>query len=578
MSEEYFASLIAKARNARSPEAIATLLKPVLFEFSTEFDHYLEHLLAVTSVESSAARTLKLIAKVWQNLKTTNQREIQLRAFVRELALASEQERPMHLLSGMDPNGVALTDNEFQQLITLLERRDDASLTPLINGLRHGLATYLQMEPTLLDWLYEQPGSLGFVKTGPWGYWASRIPVGPVRLLFESLERGEPAGQFFQDGGPDMATWVELTVLMRRIERHLIRSFENRFPNLTVQARTSILTSTFLTFAIFWADFAQALVRAPHLAPASFQNALQVLRAFAARDYFPLYGGLLAVFDGPYLRAALSYLGEPLRAMDAGEGRARLEKARVLNLLGYTCRYLGDNQRSIELHREALQNFEGLSDPHVTVANLVNLGSTYIRLREFETAIGLCERALVYARQGGDRAGEVHALVTLGNAHSRLLQFREVLEPEAYMQAENYLQQGLEQSRTLREQTAEVAALSGLGAMRVSVGQHREAVPLLEQSLDLARTQGDLWWEGTSRTYLAEALYGLESYGQSAVQAAIATLVLERLGSKDWRQPAGLLSILRSRLAGAFTELLEQSVGADGVERVLELLRHYGES
>ncbi len=571
MSEQYFTELITRARTARSPEAIANLLKPVLFEMSAEFDQYLEALLASTAADSSAARTLKLIARVWREQQSANRREVQLRGFVRTLATAEAEEWPDLLIAGMDPNGTALDDDELQKVIRLLEKRE--AHPELVRGLERGLKTYLQMETTLLDWLYGDR-ALGFVRSGPWGYWAQQLPIGTLRSLFEALDRGESARHFLNSESLGADTWVEMTVLLRRIERYLVRSFETRYPNLDERARTAILTSTFLTFAIFWADFAQAIVRRPALSEASFKNALQSLRSFASQPYFPLYGGLLALFDGPYLRTAITYLGEPLRA-DA----TSLEKAKVLNLLGYTARFLGDYERSVALHREALEDLDPTSDPRVRIANLVNQGSTHLRLRAFETAIELFERALVYARQSGDTAGSAHALANLGNAVSQQLQFQEALDPEAYERAESYLNQGLERAREAKERTAEVVALTGLGALKQYLGHHDEALTHLDIGLSLAAAEGDLWWQGIARAARAEVFNSLGAPERSAVDAVLAMLMLERAGSADWRQPAGLVLILRTRLADNFRPVLEAArIEATAIERVQALLAQYTEN
>ncbi|UFP92750.1 hypothetical protein [Gloeobacter morelensis] len=572
MGNAYFDNLITRARSARSPEAIAHLLKPVLLEMGDEFDAYLEQLLAATAAESSTARTLKLIARIWRELQSTNRREMQLRAYTRDLAEAAPDGWPGLLLAGMDLNGpLALTDDEWQTVAALLEKRGEEP-SRLAVGLRRGLTLYFQMEANLLDWLYtagREP--LGFVRTGPWGAWAGRLPAGQLRALFEALDRGESAGNFRAADKFDATAWIELTVLLRRIERHLVRSFEQRFANLGEQARLQILTSTFLTFAIFWADFAQAMVRQRALSQASFQNALQILRAFAAQPYFPLYGGLLAVFDGPYLRAALTYLGEPLRA----DGMAA-EKAKVLNLLGYTARLLGDYPRSLALHREALADPDNLTEARVWVAHWVNQGSTHLRLREFDAAVELFERALVYARQSGDLPGQAHALANLGNARTQALQFQEVLDAERYGEAEHYLQQGLELSRRAKERPAEVVALAGLGSLRLLMSRSGEAVALLEQGLTLAGGLADLWWEGTLRAALAEALASVEQPEAAVGQAAAAMLLLERLGVSDWRQPAGLLVVLRNRLDAGFAAALEAAgLSPTTRERVDHLLGKY---
>jgi len=568
----YFDSLIAKAKGARSPEAIANLLRPVLLEMGNEFDAYLETLLASTPAESSTARTLKLIARVWRELAASNRRELQLREFARALAAAEAQQRPQTLLAGLDPNGaLVLLDHELIQVLRLLEKRTDGPAA-MVAGLRRGIEHYTRMEANLLDWLYGAGESgLGFVKTGPWGAWARQLPAGGAHDLLEALERGESAERFLADGDLDEEAWCEILILLRRIERYLLRSFETRYPNLSERVRTGILTSIFLSFAIFWADFAQALVRRPAFAEASFQSALQILRAFATQDYFPLYGGLFAVFDGPYLRTALAYLSEPLRT-----GIAPIERAKMLNLLGYTCRHLGEYERSIALHREALEGSAALEEPRVVIANLVNLAATHQRSRQFSEAIDRCERALVYARQYGDGVGEAHALAGLGLARACDLQSREIADPDAYTGARAYLEQGLEQSRRTHTRSAELAALTGLGALELALGASGAAGGHLGEALAVAQAEGDPWWEATVRAALAESLHARNQSEAAVVHAAAAALQLSRLGSADWFECAGLLVVLRGKLDDRFLAALSAAgFTAEALDALDALLEHY---
>jgi hypothetical protein len=58
----------------------------------------------------------------------------------------------------------------------------------------------------------------------------------------------------------------------------------------------------------------------------------------------------------------------------------------------------------------------------------------------------------------------------------------------------------------------------------------------------------------------------------------MAALLLVRLGSIDWRQPAGLLVVLRGRLGDGFAvALADGGIGAEGIEGIEQLLRRYGE-
>ena len=92
---------------------------------------------------------------------------------------------------------------------------------------------------------------------------------------------------------------------------------------------------------------------------------MQILRSFAQQKYFPLYGGIFASFSGDSLRSALNYLDEPLRTVEGTQ-----EKARILTLLGYSLRALGQLEVAKAFQEQALEIARAAGDRACEIANL----------------------------------------------------------------------------------------------------------------------------------------------------------------------------------------------------------------
>jgi hypothetical protein len=111
------------------------------------------------------------------------------------------------------------------------------------------------------------------------------------------------------------------------LQRGLVAWFDKMVYDSKVGAKLSI--STFIVFAVIWSQLASALnqslssAKRDEIVNGCFQVSLQILRAFAQREYFPLYGGVFASLSGNYLRDALNYLDEPLRRVEGTQEKAR---------------------------------------------------------------------------------------------------------------------------------------------------------------------------------------------------------------------------------------------------------------
>ena len=92
------------------------------------------------------------------------------------------------------------------------------------------------------------------------------------------------------------------------------------------------------------------------------------------------------------------------------------DKARILTLLGYSQRTVGAYDKAIAFHQEALEIAIAANDYSCEVANLNHLSRTNVNLKNYSEAINYSQRALIGARQVGDKLGEANASVELRSA------------------------------------------------------------------------------------------------------------------------------------------------------------------
>jgi tetratricopeptide (TPR) repeat protein len=352
-----------------------------------------------------------------------------------------------------------------------------------------------------------------------------------------------------------------------------------------VGAKLSI--STFIVFAVIWSQLANAvnhfvtIGNRDEMVNGCFQVCLQILRAFAQREYFPLYGGVFASFSGSSLRDVMNYLDEPLRRVQGTQ-----EKARILTLLGYSLRAQGQYDRANSFHQQALEIARDANDRVCEIANLNHLSRNCVAQKNYESAISYSQRALILARQTGDRLGEANALANYGYSEVFQAQDTEQLDSDVYESAIHYLEQGFQLSERLGDGQSQALCCSSLGIAYVVVGKPQDAITYLEQGWQAAQFSGDLYLQGLNLAYLAQAFYSLQNLAQAIYTGTLGSYLLEQIGSQDWRKPAGLLTILQGQMGvEAFQSLLQQQrskiipfIGVDGYDYIPQLLENYRNS
>ncbi len=544
-------------------------------------------------------RALKTISSEWERVQEQNRVSEVITTATQSILTASQSDRFTALLRAIDPNRQQVLNLQQQaQLAKALQQMAVGSSDPenareiqqLSQGITAGLASWQRLEDYLVSWIYDQNRTIGFEglpeQRGPWAVWAKQVNSPLPQSLFQTLARNQPLDEWV-DRQPslELGDWVELAVILQYLQRGLVHWFDKMVYDSKVGAKLSI--STFIAFAVIWSQLASALNRVvvstqrDAVVNGCFQVSLQILRAFAQREYFPLYGGVFASLSGNYLRDALNYLDEPLRRVEATQ-----EKARILTLLGYSLRAQGQYNRANSFHQQALEIARDAGDRVCEIANLNHLSRLYVAQKNYAEAISYSQRALMFSRQTGDRLGEANALANLGYSEVFHAKQLEEVEPEVYESAIHYLEQGLQLSARVGDGQSQAMCFSSLGIAKVVIEQPQDAIAYLEQGWQAAQFSGDLYLQGVNLAYLAEASYRLQNWEKAIYSGSLGAYLLEQINSNDWRKPAGLLSILQGQLGvEAFQALLGSQrskiipvIGVDGYDYIPQLLKKYWES
>ncbi len=540
-------------------------------------------------------RAINTIQKEWERWQQQNRATSAIASSTQQVTEAEPAQRLAALLRVLDPNQVQpLSVQQLQQLSTALQRQaeqtevDSVEFQQLSEGIARGVASWQRLQEHLVSWMYEQSrGSLGFEGTpeqnGPWALWAKQVNSPLPQALFQTIALNQSVAELAaRQRQINLSLWIELAVVLQFLQRGLVNWFGQQAYDIKAGSKLSI--STFLTFAAIWfqlgTGFSQATLSHNALSNGCNQVMLQILRTFTQQAYFPLYGGIFASFSGEYLRDALNYLDEPLRQVERTQ-----EKARILTLLGYSQRALGQYQRAQSFHQQALEIARQAGDLRCEIANLNHLSRTCVAQKVYAEAIDYSQRALILSRQAGDRLGEANALTNLGYAQVFQAQQLEQMESETYETAIYYLQQGLKLSEQLSEIQSQALCFSSLGIAYLVLSRHLEAIKYLEDGLKSAQVSGDLYLQGLNLANLAEAHYSLQNLEKAVSTACIGMYLLEQIASKEWWQPAGLLTILQGQTGEAFQTLLQQSrsqiiavIGIDGYDHIPQLLQQYQQS
>jgi tetratricopeptide (TPR) repeat protein len=510
---------------------------------------------------------------------------------------AAPNERLNTLLQALDPNQEQRLDHQQIQLMIKslrevahinLQPADFEQLQQLALGLDRGLKSLPALEPHLVSWIYESGQQIGFggaTEHGPWSLWAQQIDRPSIQALFKAIGRQQSISDLAAtQGSGDEGEWAELAILLQSIQIALVAWFDAQMYDREWGQRLAF--SSLITFAAIWCELANGAGRATGInsqhreaiAKACFQVTLQILRTAAQRPNFPLYGGIFAAFSGETLRDTLSYFDLPLKQVAGTQ-----EKGRLLTILGYSQRTLGQIDRAIEIHTEALEIANRAADRPCEIANLNHLSRIAIGQKNYPQSIGYSQRALILARQTGDKLGEANALTNMGYAEVLAAHAIDLQDPDIYEQNISYLDRGLKLAETLADKQSLALCYHSLGLAYLTIQQPEKAIEYLQQGTKAAQAVGDLYLQGLNLTYLAEAHRNIQKNETAVFYSCLAMYQLHQIGAKEWRQGASLAIVLQGQLGQEkFNELLIKyrpnllpAIGVDGFDYLPKLLAKY---
>ncbi len=542
-------------------------------------------------------RAMKILNDAWEQWQINYQLQDTCARGLQTILNAEPQERFSTLIQVLDPNHTPVFERQhIQNLVQLLQKSaetlaDDSEafmLRQFAIGLTRGLADFDLLEGSLVSWLYEPQRQVGFERskvTGPWHSWAQQITSPLPRDLFSSQSNNQSAAAIPQaQARIDLSAWVELSILLRYLQNGLVRWFDQQ--PYDAKAGLHMTGVTFVAFAMIWGELSSGFQNSPQLserdrkafAKICFHLSLQTLRTFAQRENFPLYGGVFASFSGESFRETISYLDQPLKEADNTQ-----EKARILTVLGYSKAWMGHHKDAIALHQEAVNLAREVGDQRCEIANLNHLSRISLIQKDFNTSESQAQRAVILARQNGDRQGEANALANLGYSEVMIARQQESVSPEELETAIGHLERGQKLSEKQNDLQNQALCWVGLGTAYVAIEQPSQAQMALEKGLALTQQIGDRDLQALSHAYLGETFYQLNQLESATYHACLGMYLLEQRHSKAWQQSAALVVILQGKLGvESFMNLWQQLrsqlialIGVDGFDHLPNLIDRY---
>ena len=244
---------------------------------------------------------------------------------------------------------------------------------------------------------------------------------------------------------------------------------------------------------------------------------------------------------------------------------------------------MGHHNQAIALHQEALNLAREVGDQRCEISNLNHLSRISLVQKDFSASESQAQRAVILARQNGDRQGEANALANLGYSEVMIARQQENVTLEEMETPINHLERGQKLSEKLNDLQNQALCWVGLGTAYVAIEQPSQAQIHLEKGLALTQQIGDRDLQALCHAYLGESFYQLHQWEVGTYHACLGMYLLEQRQSKAWQQSAALVVILQGKLGSEnFTNLLQQLrsqfiavIGVDGFDHLSSLVDQY---
>lgn len=220
------------------------------------------------------------------------------------------------------------------------------------------------------------------------------------------------------------------------------------------------------------------------------QDALTRGDMAAARSYFDRIAFLGDSLDFDYARQLALYGRGDLylvqqkfdSAQTALETAADLEpgtplQTKITNLLATAYRYRGDNQKAIELYKEALALVDTTADSRTAAGIAQNMGDAYMNLGARGQAFSQYNKAIAFGEIAQDSLFLATSLNNIGESHN---------SSEDFEEASYYLERAMKISRDIGFRPGLLRVYLNLGNTRSGQSRFQEAESLYTEALNLS--------------------------------------------------------------------------------------------
>jgi predicted ATPase/class 3 adenylate cyclase len=239
-------------------------------------------------------------------------------------------------------------------------------------------------------------------------------------------------------------------------------------------------------------------------------------------DIGPALGLASALWYFWYVRG---HLREGRRWLDrilARDGATTAARGRALNGAGYLALALGESQRAMALHEEALALFQSNGDAHGVALSLRCVGRAALAVRDLPRASRILERALEMLRPLGDAWAIATCVNNLGNL---------AWTKRDYTKARDLWTEALQLRQECGDVLGIASSLSSLGMVAVHLGDTERGARLIQQALVLQRDLDNTSELADSLGHLANAARINGQFEHAAELLEEALLLRGRLAS-----------------------------------------------
>lgn len=236
--------------------------------------------------------------------------------------------------------------------------------------------------------------------------------------------------------------------------------------------------------------------------------------------------------------------GLVLQAVEAASRQGdKRGKGAHLNNLGTIYSDLGQLERAIQYHEQALFISREIGDKNTEGKRLSNLGSAYGDLGQNKRAIEYFEQALTIARKIGDKSGEGNRLSNLGTVYGAQGEVKNAIK---------HYEQALKIANEIDDKRSKGMILGNLGNVYRDIKDLDRAMDYYQQSISIQRGIGDRMGEANDLVGMGVLHTDQSNYPQAIIYFEQALAIYTDIGAVHLVAHVDRnLAIVRAKMSGA---------------------------